>query len=144
MASMIVQLKLEVPELDLSDVAALLGPEKVAALAEALEVAEAPRPAVDHVRQALAHFAASEVVRPGRRSSSVSRDCSGPRRSKRGTSTWWKALAGPPKACRRMNHALRTLADRVRPTDDDIIFALPMNERVQHFVAVGAPRLARP
>jgi hypothetical protein len=48
-ASLMVQLNLDVPEPDLSDVEALLEPEKLAALAEALDVAEAPEPAIDHV-----------------------------------------------------------------------------------------------
>jgi hypothetical protein len=60
-ASLIVQLNLGVPEPDLSDLEALLDPEKLAALTEALDVAEAPEPAVDHVRQALAHLAAGDI-----------------------------------------------------------------------------------
>jgi hypothetical protein len=60
-ASLMVQLNLDVPEPDLSDVEALLEPEKLAALAEALDVAEAPEPAIDHVRQALAHLAAGDI-----------------------------------------------------------------------------------
>jgi hypothetical protein len=61
LASVIIQLNLDVPEPDLSGVEALLEPDRLAALAEALNIAEAPAPAADHVRQALAHLAASDV-----------------------------------------------------------------------------------
>src|SRR5436190_12229208 len=60
-ASMLVQLNLYVSEPDLSDLEALLEPEKLAVSVEALDVAEAPKPAIDHVRQALGHLVAGVV-----------------------------------------------------------------------------------
>jgi hypothetical protein len=129
-AGLTVQLNLEVPEPDLSGVDALLDSEKLAALAEAFDVAEAPEPAVDHVRQALAHLAASNV-----------------------RAAWPPLVIGVEGL-----FWAEALEDGYLDDDDrftekasrrgtstnaiDIILALPMNERVQRFMrrrAFGGP-----
>jgi hypothetical protein len=130
LASIIVQLNLDIPEPDLSGVEALLEPEKLAALAVALDIAEAPTPAADHVRQALEHLAASNV-----------------------RAAWPPLVIGVEGLFWAEALEEGYLGDDDRFTEKanrrgkatnaiDIILALPMNERVQRFMrqqAFGGP-----
>jgi hypothetical protein len=130
LASVIVQLNLDVPEPDLSGFEGLLEPDRLAALAEALNIAEAPAPAADRVRQALAHLAASDV-RAARPPLVIGVE----------GLFWAEALeegylGDDDRFTEKANR-------RGKATNAiDIILALPMNERVQRFMrrqAFGGP-----
>lgn len=125
-ASIMVQLNLDVEEPDLSHVEALLDPETLAMLAEALAVAEAPQPAADHVRQALAHLAVSDV-----------------------RAAWPPLVIGVEGLfwAEAIEEGYLDEDDRFTEKANrsgkatnaiDIILALPMNERVQRFMRRGA------
>lgn len=129
-AQFMVKLRLDVDDPDLSGLDELLAPPTLAALREALAIAEAPMPARDHLEHALDHLTAGEL-RQAWPSLVI------------GVEGLYWAEAEEDGFLDGDGRFSDKAARQGRPTNAiDIILALPINERVQRFLrryAFGGP-----